>query len=100
MAKKIHPQEFNSTVVCMTCNHNFSVASSKKTTDKSMRVNYCCFCSSFYTGKMQFSAGGRVSRFERHQAIAKKKSQESKIKDEIKIEQPLIDSDNNQTNND
>ena len=69
MAKNIHPIEFQSVVVCMTCNHQFNVSSSKQTTDKFMHVTYCCFCHSFYTGQLQFSATGRVSRFQRREKI-------------------------------
>ena len=70
MKTEIHPEYVEATVRC-TCGNEFVTRS----TESSLRVELCSECHPFYTGKQKLvDTGGRVERFERRYAKAKKKS--------------------------
>lgn len=69
MKKDIHPAYYQATVTCTTCGTSFEVGSTKK----SINVDTCSHCHSFYTGKVNLnSKTGRIDRFNRKAAAAKK----------------------------
>lgn len=67
MKENIHPEYFQSTVVCGGCGATFSTGS----TVPEIRVNVCSACHPFFTGKQKLvDAEGRVDRFKRKYAKA------------------------------
>ena len=70
MKTDIHPDYVECKVHC-SCGNEFTTRS----TVPSLRVELCSECHPFYTGKQKLvDTGGRVERFERRAAKAKKKS--------------------------
>ena len=68
MKTDIHPDYVIATVHC-SCGHEFTTRSTKL----DLRVEICSECHPFYTGKQKLvDTGGRVERFERLRAKAKK----------------------------
>lgn len=59
--ENIHPEYFETEIICITCNNHFMSGSTK---GKEIRVDTCYNCHPFYTGKQSFvSAKGRVEKF-------------------------------------
>ena len=57
MKKDIHPAYYQATVTCTTCGTSFVVGA----TEKSINVDTCSHCHSFYTGKVILnSKTGRI----------------------------------------
>ncbi len=70
MKKNIHPQYNNNTPVTCACGATFTVGSSM---DK-MAIEICSQCHPFYTGNDKIlDTAGRVDRFKKRAAVAKKK---------------------------
>ena len=68
MKADIHPEYVECKVHC-SCGNEFTTRS----TETSLRVELCSECHPFYTGKQKLvDTGGRVERFERRAAKAKK----------------------------
>jgi large subunit ribosomal protein L31 len=68
MQTEIHPDYVECQVHC-SCGNEFTTRS----TVASLRVELCSECHPFYTGKQKLvDTGGRVERFERRAAKAKK----------------------------
>ncbi len=62
MKDSIHPEYFESTVVCTGCNNSFETGS----TLKEIRVLVCSACHPYYTGKQKMlDTEGRVDRFKK-----------------------------------
>ena len=73
MKKDIHPKYYQATVTCTTCGTTFTVGSTKK----SISVDTCSHCHSFYTGKINLnSKTGRIDRFNRKAAAAAPKAED------------------------
>ncbi|MDE2030993.1 MAG: 50S ribosomal protein L31 [Patescibacteria group bacterium] len=70
MKKNIHPKYNNNTPVTCACGASFTVGS---TMDK-MNIEICSQCHPFYTGNDKIlDTAGRVDRFKKRAAVAKKK---------------------------
>ena len=70
MKADIHPNYVECKVHC-SCGNEFVTRS----TSEALRVELCSECHPFYTGKQKLvDTGGRVERFERRYAKAKKKA--------------------------
>ena len=70
MKKNIHPKYNNDTPVTCACGASFTVGS---TMDK-MNIEICSQCHPFYTGNDKIlDTAGRVDRFKKRAAVAKKK---------------------------
>jgi large subunit ribosomal protein L31 len=70
MKADIHPNYVECKVHC-SCGNEFVTRS----TESALRVELCSECHPFYTGKQKLvDTGGRVERFERRYAKAKKKA--------------------------
>ncbi len=68
MKKEIHPEYFDSTVIC-SCGYTFKTRSTKK----ELKVEICSNCHPFYTGKQKLvDTGGRVERFKKRMVKSKK----------------------------
>ena len=68
MKQGIHPDYVECSVTC-TCGNAFAT----RATVPSMHVELCSACHPFYTGKQKLvDTGGRVERFQRMQARARK----------------------------
>ena len=81
MKKDIHPEFFDSKVVCSGCGQTFTVGA----TIAEINVSVCSNCHPFYTGKQKFvDSQGRVDRFKKKYANVaaktKKKSTETDSK--------------------
>lgn len=64
MKENIHPQYFDSNVVCV-CGNNYMT----KSTQKELRVDICSNCHPFYTGKTKLvDVEGRVDKFKKRYA--------------------------------
>lgn len=73
MKAAIHPQIFETTVHCNSCNTTFTTHS----TVKEITVEICSNCHPFYTGKQKLiDTAGRVDRFKERQAKATKHAEE------------------------
>ena len=69
MKTEIHPEYVECKVHC-SCGNEFTTRSTVPT----LRVELCSECHPFYTGKQKLvDTGGRVERFQRRAAKAKKK---------------------------
>ena len=65
MKTAIHPEVFETTVHCNSCNTTFTT----HTTVKSIEVEICSNCHPFFTGKQKLvDTAGRVERFRRKYA--------------------------------
>lgn len=61
MKKDIHPETFETKVVC-SCGETFVTRATKK----ELHVEICSKCHPFYTGKQKLvDSGGRVERFQK-----------------------------------
>jgi large subunit ribosomal protein L31 len=61
MKSEIHPQFFNSTVIC-SCGNTFQTGATKPT----LRVEVCSKCHPFYTGQQRMvDTQGRIERMRR-----------------------------------
>ena len=78
MKKGIHPKYIDSTIVC-ACGHTVHTRSTKET----IHVEICSQCHPFYTGKQKLvDSAGRVERFQKRYAPAKKAKKETTEKAE------------------
>ncbi len=69
MKSGIHPQYFSDASATCACGASYQVGS----TVQSFRVEICSACHPFYTGQEKvLDATGRVDRFKKRAAIAKK----------------------------
>lgn len=69
MKTAIHPEVFETTVHCNSCNTTFTT----HTTVKSIEVEICSNCHPFYTGKQRLvDTAGRVDKFNARRAKADK----------------------------
>lgn len=67
MKADIHPQQFETRIVCSSCGSTFSALSSKQ----EIHVEVCHKCHPFYTGEHRFlDSKGRVEDFQRKQKAA------------------------------
>jgi len=74
MKTAIHPELFETTVHCNSCNTTFTTHS----TVKEISVEICSNCHPFYTGKQKLiDTAGRVDKFKARQAKATKHAEES-----------------------
>jgi len=81
MKAKIHPQFYNDTVVTCNCGNTFKTGSTKK----EIKVEICSKCHPFYTNKHKYiDMQGRVTLFQKKQAIAKKMQLLNKTKKKSK----------------
>lgn len=65
MKKEIHPQYFDSKIICTGCGNTVPVGS----TIPEIRIGVCNSCHPFYTGKSRLvDAEGRVDRFKKKYA--------------------------------
>jgi large subunit ribosomal protein L31 len=92
MKTAIHPEVFETTVHCNSCNTTFTTHS----TVREINVEICSNCHPFYTGKQKLiDTAGRVDKFKARQAEATKraatraKAQNSKDADLVKIQDEL-----------
>ena len=70
MKKGIHPKYNNATLVTCACGATFTVGS----TMDAINVEICSQCHPFYTGNEKvLDIAGRVDRFKKRAAVAKKK---------------------------
>ena len=68
MKTEIHPEYVESAVRC-TCGNQFTTRS----TEPKINVEVCSNCHPFYTGRQKLmDTGGRVERFQRRAAAAKR----------------------------
>ena len=79
MKEKIHPEYYETTVVC-ACGNKFRTRS----TAKEIKVEICSACHPFFTGKQKLiDTAGRVERYRRkYKLVDKDKSAEKKADDE------------------
>lgn len=76
MKPKIHPKYVDAVIKC-ACGNEVRTKSIKK----EIKVEICAMCHPFYTGKEKIiDTMGRVEKFRRKYARAKKKAEESKAK--------------------
>ncbi len=75
MKEKIHPEYYETTVVC-ACGNSFQTRS----TVKEIRVEICSACHPFFTGKQKLiDTAGRVERYRRkYNLVDKDKAAEEK----------------------
>jgi large subunit ribosomal protein L31 len=72
MKAGIHPQIYETTVHCNSCNTTFTTHS----TVKEIQVEICSNCHPFYTGKQKLiDTAGRVDKFKARQAQATKRAE-------------------------
>jgi large subunit ribosomal protein L31 len=72
MKTGIHPEVFETTVHCNSCNTTFTAHSTVKNID----VEICSNCHPFYTGKQKLiDTAGRVDKFKARQAEATKRAE-------------------------
>jgi large subunit ribosomal protein L31 len=65
----IHPKLYKTTITC-ACGATFETVDTKE----KMRVEICSACHPFFTGKQKFlDSAGRIEKFERKYARARKK---------------------------
>jgi len=65
MKQEIHPNYYEATVTC-NCGNTFTTGSTKK----SIHVEVCSKCHSFYTGQQKTaSARGRIEKFNRKYGV-------------------------------
>ncbi|MDD7473535.1 MAG: 50S ribosomal protein L31 [Bdellovibrionota bacterium] len=65
MKKDIHPEFYQSKVICSGCGNTFEVGS----TSKEIHVGICNECHPFYTGKQKIiDSEGRVDKFRKKYA--------------------------------
>ena len=77
MKKKIHPKYYDDAVVTCNCGNTFVTGS----TQKQIQVEICSACHPFFTGEMKYiDTLGRVEKFQKQQAQAKKYAQTKKTK--------------------
>ena len=77
MKRDLHPQYYADAEVRCACGNTMRVGS----TQKSITVEICSACHPFYTGKEKLvDTAGRVEKFERKRAAAKKYAIEKKAK--------------------
>src|SRR5258707_886530 len=101
MKTAIHPELFETTVHCNSCNTTFTTHS----TVKDISVEICSNCHPFYTGKQKLiDTAGRVDKFKARQAKAsklaeasaaaknKKDAELTKIQEELQTETVTADS--------
>ncbi|GAA2105970.1 50S ribosomal protein L31 [Microlunatus panaciterrae] len=70
MKRDIHPNYVETQVTC-TCGNSFTTRSTSP--EGVLRTEVCSACHPFYTGKQKIlDTGGRVARFEKRYAAAKK----------------------------
>lgn len=70
MKKDIHPAYYPQANVTCACGNTFSVGS----THEKLSVEICSACHPFFTGEEKIlDTGGRVEKFKKRQAAAKKK---------------------------
>ena len=70
MKKDIHPKYNSATVVSCACGASFTVGS----TMGAINIEICSQCHPFYTGNEKvLDIAGRVDRFKKRAAVAKKK---------------------------
>lgn len=70
MKKEIHPAYHPKAKVTCACGNTFTVGS----TEEKLSVEICSACHPFFTGEEKIlDTGGRVERFKKRQAAAKKK---------------------------
>lgn len=75
MKKGIHPKFNTNTVVTCACGNTFTTGS---TLDK-INIDMCSKCHPFFTGTQKFvDTEGRVEKFAKRQAIAKKNAENKK----------------------
>lgn len=70
MKSKIHPTIYTNTqVLCSSCGHTFTTASTKK----EIHIEVCSKCHPYFTGEHRFiDAKGRVEHFQKKQEFAQK----------------------------
>ena len=69
MKNDIHPKYHSDCKVTCACGNSFTTGS----TLKEIKVDICAACHPFFTGKMKFiDTMGRVEKFQKRQAAAKK----------------------------
>ncbi len=62
MKEKIHPKYYPDAQVICACGNSFTTGSTRKT----LKVEVCSKCHSFYTGERRvLDTGGRVERFKK-----------------------------------
>jgi len=72
MKTGIHPEVFETTVHCNSCDTTFTT----HTTVKDINVEICSNCHPFYTGKQKLiDTAGRVDKFKARQAEATKRAE-------------------------
>ena len=72
MKTGLHPQVYETTVHCNSCNTTFTT----HTTVKDIEVEICSNCHPFYTGKQKLiDTAGRVDKFKARQAEATKRAE-------------------------
>ena len=77
MKKDIHPKYYPEAKVKCACGNKFIVGSTKET----IEIEICSKCHPFYTGKEKIvDTAGRVEKFEKRRAVAKKKKSAKKSK--------------------
>ncbi len=70
MKQEIHPKYYPKAKVICACGNEFFVGATKP----EIRVEICSKCHPFYTGKEKIlDTAGRVEKFEKRRAVAKKK---------------------------
>lgn len=76
MKKNIHPQWYDECKVTCACGNTFVTGS----TLPEIKVQICSACHPFFTGEMKYvDTLGRVERFKRKQAAAKKRKYIKKV---------------------
>ena len=71
MKTNIHPTWYENTQVTCVCGKMFTIGSTKP----ELRVEVCKFCHPFFTGEMRYvDTEGKVERFQKKQALAKKQA--------------------------
>lgn len=78
MKKNLHPNWNKETVITCACGETFTTGSSEKV----LNVDICSKCHPFFTGEEKFvDTQGRVEKFMKKMAAAKKKQAEQAAKD-------------------
>ncbi|MEA3355567.1 MAG: 50S ribosomal protein L31 [Patescibacteria group bacterium] len=76
MKKDIHPKYYSNCKVTCACGNVFTTGS----TLEEIKVDICSACHPFFTGKMKFiDTMGRVEKFQKKQAKAKKNKYTKKV---------------------
>ena len=82
MKEGIHPNYYEATVTC-NCGNTFTTGSTKK----SIHVEVCSKCHSFYTGQQKTaSARGRIEKFNRKYGVKLALSQRTNGMFELRVE--------------